>query len=132
MSLALRLLKEQRDHISRLIFRDENEAAALSLCGRSLTADPWRGGGHECFVVREIIEVPQSAYERRSPTEFTWSTTPFYNALKRAESKDFAVAVFHSHPPNCPTSQAGMTTRIAKPFKSHLIALRVGVLISRW
>lgn len=96
--LTLRLLDSQIEVLHRLLFRDENESAALALCGRSLVADPWLGGSNECFVVREIIEVPEAAYESRSPTGFEWSTTPFYNALKRCEAKDFAVAVFHSHP----------------------------------
>jgi len=42
--------------------------------------------------------VPDDTYESRSPDGFTWSTTPFFNALKRAEAKGFAVAVFHAHP----------------------------------
>jgi molybdopterin/thiamine biosynthesis adenylyltransferase len=95
---GLRLLNEQLSQICDLLFRDENEAAVLALCGRSRVRDPWSGGLEERFIVREIIPVPDAAYESRSPESFTWSTTPFFNALKRAEEKDFAVAVFHSHP----------------------------------
>jgi hypothetical protein len=95
---GLRILDEQLARISSLLFRDDNEAAAIALCGRSFVPDPWSGEGEERFIVREIIEVPASAYDGRSPVSFTWSTTPFYNALKKAEEKDFAVAVFHSHP----------------------------------
>ena len=95
---SLRLLDEQLSKISQLLFQDDNEAAVIALCGRSFVANPWTGEANEGFIVREIIEVPASAYESRSPVSFTWSTTPFYNALKRAEEKDFAVAVFHSHP----------------------------------
>jgi molybdopterin/thiamine biosynthesis adenylyltransferase len=80
------------------VFQDDNETAAIALCGRSFVSNPWSGEGEERFIVREVIEVPASAYEARSPVAFTWSTTPFYNALKSAEEKDFAVAVFHSHP----------------------------------
>ena len=95
---SLRLLDEQISKIFELLFCDENETAVIALCGRSNVRDPWTGDSDERFVVKEIIEVPPSAYENRSPVGFTWSTTPFYNALKRAEEKDFAVAVFHSHP----------------------------------
>ncbi|BAJ83263.1 ThiF family protein (plasmid) [Acidiphilium multivorum AIU301] len=95
---ALRLLAEQRDRIADLLFKDDSERAVLALCGRSRVKDPWSGEVDERFLVREIIEVPEDAYEARSPDGFTWSTTPFFNALKLAEAKDFAVAVFHAHP----------------------------------
>ena len=46
--------------------------------------------------------------DRRCPVDverhadrFTWSTTPFYNLLKRVERKNLAIAVYHSHPRNC-------------------------------
>jgi molybdopterin/thiamine biosynthesis adenylyltransferase len=95
------LLAEQVDQLAKLLFRDESESAALALCGRSSVPDPWNGGMDERLVVHKIIEVDSSAYFTRSPTGFTWSTTPFFNTLKRAEAKDFAVAVFHSHPTGC-------------------------------
>jgi len=96
---GLRLLDEQADTLARNLFRDEKEAAAIALCGRCAVPDPWEGGLDQRFIVREILEIPESAYLSRSLTGFTWSTTPFFEALKRAESKNFAVAVFHSHPP---------------------------------
>jgi molybdopterin/thiamine biosynthesis adenylyltransferase len=92
------MLAEHLEKVKDLIFADENEAAAIALCGRSAVPEPWTGSLDERFLVREIIPVPKTAYSARSPAEFTWSTTPFYQALKRAESKDLAVAVFHSHP----------------------------------
>lgn len=95
---GLRLLADQRDRLADLLLRDDGERAALALCGRSRVEDPWSGDADERFIVREIIEVPEAAYEARSPDAFTWSTTPFYNALKQAEAKDLAVAVFHAHP----------------------------------
>jgi len=96
--LSLRILTEQLEELSALLFQDKNEAAALALCGRSQVEDPWDGGMDERFIVREIIPVEPAAYASRSPDGFEWSTTPFYQALQRAEAKDFAVAVFHSHP----------------------------------
>jgi molybdopterin/thiamine biosynthesis adenylyltransferase len=96
--LSLRLLSDQLDQLSTLLFKDGFESAAIALCGRSLVPDPWDGGADERFIVREIIEVDSSAYSSRSANGFVWSTTPFFNALKRAESKDLAVAVIHSHP----------------------------------
>jgi molybdopterin/thiamine biosynthesis adenylyltransferase len=95
---SIRILAEQREAISSLLSRDENEAAALALCGRSRVRDPWTGEADERFIVREIIPVPDSAYVVRLPESFTWSTAPFYRALKLSEAKGLAVAVFHIHP----------------------------------
>lgn len=92
------MLKDQHQQLCDLLFQDGSESAALALCGRSRVKDPWSGEIDERFIVREIIPVPAEAYDERTPTGFTWSTTPFYKALKRAESKNFAVAMFHSHP----------------------------------
>jgi molybdopterin/thiamine biosynthesis adenylyltransferase len=99
--LSMRLLAEQVEQLAHLLFQDGSEAAAIALCGRSIVPDPWDGGFDERLLVQKVIEVDPSAYCSRSPTGFTWSTTPFFNALKRAEPKDLAVAVFHSHPPGC-------------------------------
>jgi molybdopterin/thiamine biosynthesis adenylyltransferase len=104
--LSLRILGEQVERLSALLFRDDSESAAIALCGRSLVSDPWDGGVDERFIVREIIEVDHTAYSSRAIDGFVWSTTPFYQALKRAESKDFAVAAFHSHPQGCMTFSA--------------------------
>lgn len=95
---SLRMLASQHEHLRSLLLRDENESAALALCGRSRVPDRWDGGADERFIIREIIPIPEEAYSERTPTGFTWSTTPFFQALKRAEAKGFAVAVFHSHP----------------------------------
>jgi molybdopterin/thiamine biosynthesis adenylyltransferase len=95
---GFRMLEEHRDRLRELLLHDENEAAALAICGRSLVRNPWTGELDERFLLKEIISIPADAYTERQPDGFTWSTTPFYNALKRAEAKDLAVAVFHSHP----------------------------------
>lgn len=92
------ILEEQRALLQRSIFRDESEYAALLLCGRSRSRDPWTGEEEERLLARELIEVPESAFIKRSPVGFTWSTASFYQAVKRAEPQDLAVAVIHSHP----------------------------------
>ena len=92
------ILEEQRSTLQRSIFRDGSEYAALLLCGRSYARDPWTGEKEERLIAREIIEVPERAFIKRSPTGFTWSTTPFYQAAKRAEEQNLAVAMIHSHP----------------------------------
>jgi len=96
--LSFRVLEEQAAEMRRLLFVDENESAVLALCGRSLVPDPWDGGADERFIVRELIEVPPEAYFNRSPDEFTWSTSPFFRAVRIAEARGWAVAVVHSHP----------------------------------
>lgn len=101
MTMTLRLLESQAAQLRELLLRDENESAALALCGRSSVPDPWSGGADERFIIQDVIEVPAEAYLSRSPTDFTWSTKPFYDALKRAERRGLAVAVFHSHPAGC-------------------------------
>lgn len=98
MGYGVRMLEAQAQRLRQLLLRDKNESAALALCGRSRVRNPWTGEMDERFIVREVISVPDEAYSERTPTGFVWSTTPFYNALKLAERKDLAVAVFHSHP----------------------------------
>lgn len=92
------ILEEQRLALQRVLFRDDSEYAALILCGRAKVIDPWTGDAEERFLAREIIEVPEDAFTKRTPVGLTWSTTPFYNAVKRAEEKGFAIAAIHSHP----------------------------------
>jgi molybdopterin/thiamine biosynthesis adenylyltransferase len=96
--ITFTILEEQRAILHRSIFRDGSEYAALLLCGRSNVRDPWTGEKEERLIAREIIEVPETAFFKRSPTGFTWSTTPFYNAVKQAEQQNLAVAMIHSHP----------------------------------
>lgn len=92
------ILEEQRAALQKNIFRDESEYAALILCGRSQSRDPWTGDLEERIIARELIEVPEKVFIERTPTGFTWSTAPFYHAVKRSEAQDLAVAVVHSHP----------------------------------
>src|SRR5437016_4291087 len=87
------ILEQHRLALQKSVLRDENEYAALLLCGRSEIKDAWTGEQEERFLVRELIEVDESAFLERTPVGFTWSTTPFFNVLKRAEEKNFAVAV---------------------------------------
>jgi molybdopterin/thiamine biosynthesis adenylyltransferase len=95
---CLRILDSDVDRIGRLLFADDCEAAVLAICGRSRVRDPWSREERETFLLREIIEVPSDAYDTRAPDGFTWSTTPFFRALKHSDAKDQAVAVIHGHP----------------------------------
>jgi len=96
--LTLSLLEEHRATLRRSLFRDDREYGALLLCGRSRHLDPWSHEVEERFLVREVIEVEEEHFLERTRTSMMWSTTPFFNALKRAEAKGMAVAVIHSHP----------------------------------
>lgn len=95
---TLTILEEQRAALARSVLRDRCEYAAILLCGRASLRDPWSGEPEERIIVRELIEIPEEAFSERTPIGMTWSTTPFYNALKRAEPKNFALVVVHSHP----------------------------------
>lgn len=95
---TLTLLEEHRAAVQRIVLQDDCERGALLLCGRSNHVDPWTGVVEERFLSRRVIDVEDSAYRERSGSHMTWSTTPFYNLLKEAEPRDFAVAIIHSHP----------------------------------
>ncbi len=95
---TLTILEELRAAVQRSVLRDECEYGAILLCGRSTHIDPWTGEMEERFLARQLLEVEEAAFLERTPLRMVWSTTPFYKALKRAEPKDFAVAVVHSHP----------------------------------
>lgn len=95
---SLTILEEHRAALQKSVLRDDSEYGAILLCGRSRHIDPWTGELEERFLVRELIEVGEDAFLERTPFKMVWSTTPFYNALKRAEPKGLAVAVVHSHP----------------------------------
>ena len=95
---TLTILEEHRVALQSALFRDESEYGALLLCGRSTAIDPWTGDLEERFLVRQVVEVDESAFTERTPIKMTWSTTPFYRLLKQAEPKNFAVGVVHSHP----------------------------------
>lgn len=92
------ILDEHRVALQRNILRDGREYGALLICGRSRHIDPWTGELEERLLTRELVEVDESAFVERTPFKMTWSTTPFYNVLKRVEADGFGVAVVHSHP----------------------------------
>jgi molybdopterin/thiamine biosynthesis adenylyltransferase len=95
---TLSLLEAHAQQLQRAVLRDDRERGALIICGRSRHADPWTGEIEERFLVREVIAVADEMYLERTPVGMTWSTTPFYRALKLAEPREFALAVLHSHP----------------------------------
>jgi len=92
------ILEEHRATLQEQLLRDDREYAGIVLCGRSRPTDPWTGQQEERFLSREIIKVEESAFQKRTPTKITWSTTPFYNALKHSEQNNLGVCVIHSHP----------------------------------
>jgi molybdopterin/thiamine biosynthesis adenylyltransferase/proteasome lid subunit RPN8/RPN11 len=95
---TLTILEEHRAALQASVLRDDREYGALLLCGRSEHVDPWTGEKEERFLARELIDVQERAFVERTPFKMTWSTAPFYHALKRAEPKGFAIAAIHSHP----------------------------------
>jgi molybdopterin/thiamine biosynthesis adenylyltransferase len=94
------ILEQHYEELRRSILRDENEYGALLLCGRSRQVDPWTGAVEERALVREVVAVPEDAFFQRTQNSLTWSTTPAYNLAKRAITRDSAICIAHSHPPN--------------------------------
>ncbi len=92
------MLDEHRAALQRTLLRDGREYGALLLCGRSRQIDPWTGEVEERALVREVVEVPESAFLSRTPVSLSWSTTPLFNLAKRAIERDSAICVAHSHP----------------------------------
>lgn len=92
------ILDEQYQKLRRALLRDANEYGALMLCGRSRLTDPWTGQVEERALVREIVEVPEDAFAKRTPNSMIWSTTPLFKLAKRGISRDYAICVAHSHP----------------------------------
>jgi len=98
MRYTFTILNEHHQQLRRLLLRDDREYGALLLCGRSRFVDPWTGITEERALVREVIGVPDEAFLERSSTSLTWSTTPLFNLAKKANSKDYAICIAHSHP----------------------------------
>jgi molybdopterin/thiamine biosynthesis adenylyltransferase len=91
----------QEEHSAALqatLLRDGREYGALLLCGRSRLVDPWTGEIEERALVRELVEVPESAFLSRTPVSLSWSTTPLFNLAKKAMERDSAICIAHSHP----------------------------------
>jgi molybdopterin/thiamine biosynthesis adenylyltransferase/proteasome lid subunit RPN8/RPN11 len=95
---SLTLLESHYDAICETALLDTRERGAFLVCGRSSYIDPWTGEREERFLGREVVEVSESDFLERHTNRMTWSTTPFYQLLKRVEPKAAAIAVFHSHP----------------------------------
>ncbi|HMG47887.1 MAG TPA: ThiF family adenylyltransferase [Allosphingosinicella sp.] len=95
---TLTIFDHQKEALKHALRFDGLEDAALMLCGRAEHRDPWTGEMEHRFIVYEVVPIPAEHIEDRTPTSVTWSTTPFYNLLKRASKKGFAVAAVHTHP----------------------------------
>jgi len=92
------ILGEHYKQIRQSLLRDDKEYGLLMLCGRSRQIDPWTGVVEERALVREVIEIPEDAFQKRTATSLTWSTTPLFQLAKRAMARDYAICIAHSHP----------------------------------
>jgi molybdopterin/thiamine biosynthesis adenylyltransferase len=92
------ILDQHYQQLRQSLFRDEKEYGALLLCGRSRQVDPWTGAVEERALVREVIDVPATAFFERTPKSLSWSTTPLFRIAKKAMLRDSAICVAHSHP----------------------------------
>ncbi len=76
-----------------LIRPDGKERVAFIICGRSLVEDK-----EDRFLSREIILLSEDKLLTSHHLQVSWDNKYFLQALKKAESKDFAVIVIHNHP----------------------------------
>lgn len=104
---TLTLFEYQKERLTKTLRFDGREDVALLLCGRAEHRDPWTGEVEHRFIVQHVVPVEPEFIENRTPTSVTWSTTPFFNLLKKASAKGLAVAAVHTHPtgPACFSGQ---------------------------
>lgn len=96
LSLNYEHYLELKNH---LINDDGLERAAYLICGRSfIKKDVWNGDSEERFLSREVIIVPEEDIISSEKYKINWSTKSFISTLKKAEEKNYAVALFHNHP----------------------------------
>jgi hypothetical protein len=100
MRYTFTLLQTHYETLRReLIQSDGKEHTAFILCGRAFVpSDPWDGTSKERFLSQEVISLPRSEIITSGLLSTTWKTAFFVTVLKRAEGKNLAVAVVHSHP----------------------------------
>lgn len=93
--------QEHLDQLKKeLIKANGHEGVAFLFCGRSkVDCDPWENEKEERFLSREIYYVSKDDIISTSETEVAFKNEAYIRALKIAESKDYAVALVHSHPP---------------------------------
>lgn len=92
----------QEFHINRLseilIAGDGQERAAYVLCGvANIASDPWDNQQHLKYISHEVLTIPEDEVISRSHLHITWKTNSFVRALKIAQTKGLALAVFHTH-----------------------------------
>ncbi|MDO9185867.1 MAG: ThiF family adenylyltransferase [Bacteroidia bacterium] len=100
MNNTLTLTQEHYDQLKNHLIREDGlERVAYILCGRSfLENNIWDEEHEERFLSREIITVPDEELIESEKYKVTWDTNSFLAVLKKAESKNFAIAVVHNHP----------------------------------
>ncbi|TLY30819.1 MAG: ThiF family adenylyltransferase, partial [Nitrospirae bacterium] len=85
--------------ISHLVREDRCERAAYILCSKNIIkSDPWDLTPHEKLLSYEVIPVANEEVITSSPSQITWRTDSFVQALKKAHKNNLIVAIAHSHP----------------------------------
>lgn len=80
-----------RELKTHLIREDGKERAAFIICGRASSTN------EERFLSRELVLLDGQDLITSHPSEVSWDNNLFISALKKAESKGFAVALIHNH-----------------------------------
>ena len=96
LSLNYEHYLELKNH---LINDDGLERVAYLICGRSfIKKDIWDGGSEERFLSRGVVIVPEDEIISSEKYKVNWSTKSFISTLKKADEKNFAIALVHNHP----------------------------------
>lgn len=78
---------------NHLIQEDKKERVAFIICGRSTV-----NRKEERLLSRDIYIINQSDLISSEWNQVSWDNNYFIKLLKKAESKNFAIAVIHNHP----------------------------------
>ena len=96
MNMHLRLSGGTHQALRQHLLQDENESAALLLCGRRNRDEGPILIGHKLFPV------PLDACEVRTPDYLHWRTEVMEGVFEEAAKNDWSVVKIHSHPGGYP------------------------------
>lgn len=100
MLTTLHLTGLQHAALREHLFVDENEGAAIVLCGRRADADRHR------LLAQAVHLVPHDACSVRTPSDLAWDTDVMVPWLEEADRRALSVVKIHSHPGGFPRFSA--------------------------
>lgn len=91
MDITLSFSAAQYELLRNHLFSDENEAAAIVLCGRRA------GGERHRLLAQKVYFIPNAACIERSPVSITWPTDLIVPWLQEADRLGLSVVKIHGH-----------------------------------